>query len=224
MSATERVALDAPQKLGELTYRESKVVTGIVSGKSEWRSIQDAGFNLFYAKHPNLFEPMERIRAEVIRLTAKVIEHGFRECLVTAEEIHEQLTDELRGDIADLYNPVDPTDSRFNPDYKGGELLPIPLWPLWARNGGVEVFDEPNMVHSDDDGGGSWDQKGRKIRVRMSPRHKPKELAMKHRGVNAMVDQKGPDVHVHLHAEITQRLQGALARKARLIEGKDETK
>ncbi len=88
-------------------------------------------------------------------------------------------------------------------------------WPLWARQGGVEVIDEPNMVHSADGGGGSWDQVGRKLRVRQNSRQKTIENAMRHKAVDAMAVQK-QQVDVNLSVEVNRRLSAALEREAAL--------
>ncbi len=210
-NATDCVSEIIPAKLPNLTYRESKVVRSIVSGLSEYRAILSAGLPEFYAHHPDKFGPMPQIRAAVIRLTDALVQHTLDYGLVDAQELHEQLTDELRGDIAELYDDK-------------GELLPPKDWPMWARQGGVEVIDAPNIVHSSDGENSSWDVSGRKITVRMSPRHKSRELAAKLRAVNALVEAKtANETHVHIHAEIVEKLQGALGRKAKLIEARNVT-
>ena len=215
MSATERVrdGLDTLEsglpKIEKLTYRESRVVVGIVKGKSEAQAFRDAGFGESYALYPGQFPQIQLIRSEVERLTERVVSQNLELGLIGATEILEELTEELRGDAADLYDDND-------------QLKPMREWPLWARQGGVEIIDAPNMVPSADGGGTSWDQVGRKKTIRVVNRAKTRELAMKHRGVNAMVEAKSPELHLHLHQEITQRLQGALARKQRLIEGKTD--
>lgn len=213
------VQQSAVRKFEALTYRESKYIVERSKGATKHAALLAAGFTHGFAHNPQRIESpevLEAIEAYREELKERVVNVG----LVDAVELHEQCTDELRGDFGDLYNPIDPMDSRFNPGYKSGELLPIPLWPEWARKGGVEIIDEPNMVHSDDDGGGSWDQKGRRIKVRMVPggRQKTRELVAKLKSVNALVDQKGPELHLHLHQEITQKLQGALKRQARLVD------
>ena len=225
MGASESVPLLAVGKVQSLTYRESKVVEFVLNGKTEGEALRLAGFGICYSGHPNRFPAIDKIRAEVARLQERVSTEVLELGLVNAVELHEQASDELRGSLSELYNPRDPLDPRFNPSFTAGDLLPIDLWPMWAQQGGVEVLDEPNMVHSDDDGGGSWDQKGRRIKVRMVPGHrlKVREFAAKLKTVNALVEAKSGDVNINIvHAQITQKLQGALARQAKLIEGKAE--
>ena len=187
-----------------LTYREARYVRErVVNDKTRGQALLAAGFSVPLSKHPDYVETPEML-AEVERLRAELVDAALHLALIDGIEIHQQLTDELRGDIADLYT-------------EAGELKPVKDWPMWARNGGVEVLDEPNMVHSADGGDSSWDQQGRRIKVKMGSRAKTRELAMRHKGVNAMVSDKGADVHVHLHAEIIERLQGARAREAKLL-------
>ncbi len=139
-------------------------------------------------------------------LSEKILTLG----LVDAVEIHEQLTDEIRGDLADLYSDT-------------GELLPIKEWPLWARQGGVEVTDEPNMVHSADGGGGSWDQVGRKIRIRAGSRQKTIENAMSHKAVDAKAAQKqNIDVQVTVSAEEQREMAAMARRRSKVIDVKAE--
>lgn len=189
----------------KLTYRQARVVRALVEGtKTKGDILRDCGFPESLALSPSKIITPE-LQAECDRIQAALVEYQLDHALIDATEILEQLTDEARGDLADLYDDQ-------------GEPLPIKQWPLWARLGGVEFVDEPNMVPSGDGEGKSWDQVGRKIRIIGKPRTKTRELAMKHKGVNAMVEAKSPDLHVHLHAEITEKLQGAMARKERIIE------
>ncbi len=201
-----------------LTHREARFARARIEGKDERNALLAAGFSYWQAKSPPNIPGIERMRAGVEAMQQVLVAQTIELGLVDAVELHERLSDEYRGDLAELYNPLDPTDPRFNPSYAGGELLPVLLWPMWARNGGVEFVDEPNMVHSDDNGGGSWDQKGRKVKLASKPRHKTAELLMKHKGVNAMVQEKTGDVHLHVHNQIVEALQEARQRQSRLIE------
>jgi phage terminase small subunit len=157
-----------------LTFREARIVKELIAGKCDRQAILAAGFSTHLADHPSwLISPQMR---DLVRVAQQELtRHAFDQGLMDAEEVHQQLTDELRGDTADLYDDK-------------GELLPIKDWPMWARQGGVEIIDEPNMVHSADEGDASWDQVGRRIKIRVVNRAKSRELLMKHKGVNAMVD------------------------------------
>ncbi len=205
------LSIEQIKKGRPLTYREARYVKARIEGKNVKESMQAAGFSPGFCHTPHELPGFRAMNAEVDRLQAELSAHTIEQALVDAKEIHEQLTEELRGDIADLYD-------------EKGELLPVKDWPLWARNGGVEVLDEPKMVHSTDGKNSSWDVQGRQIKVRMGPRHKTRELAMKHRGVNAMVDQKAGDVNLTIvHNQILQKLDGALARKKALDETRNVT-
>lgn len=183
----------------KLTYRESLVVRALIDGKNKGDALRAAGFPESVATNPfRVITP--ELEAEIERVTDTLVAYQIERGLVDAAELHEQLSELVRGDIADLYDNT-------------GELLPVKQWPMWARQGGVEILDAPNMVPSADGEGKSWDQVGRKITVRATSRAKDRESLMKHKGVNAMVEAKQGDVHLHLHAEVTAKLQGALKRK-----------
>ncbi len=156
-------------KMPDMTLREARYVNAAVNGESDYKALRQAGWSHDLAAHPARVIT-EEMRAEVERLRGELVANTIQTGLADAIEIHESLTDELRGDLAELYNPRSPLDPRFNPAYEAGKLMAIEDWPLWARQGGVEVTDDP-------DG----------LRVRAGSRAKAKELLMKHRGVDAMV-------------------------------------
>ncbi len=201
-----------------ITHRESRFLAARIRGLNEHKALREAGFPEWMAHNPERLNTMPQLREILANYESKMAKHTLEEGLLTAIELHEQLTSEIRGDIAELYNPTDPTDPRYNPNIAAGDILPIPDWPLWARQGGVEVLDEPNMVHSDDEGGGSWDQKGRRIKIKMSNRLKSKELAAKLKTVAALVQEKTGDTHNHLHLQIVEALQDARLRETRMLE------
>lgn len=133
------------------------------------------------------------------------------ESLIDAAEVHEQLTEELRGDIADLYD-------------EAGALLPIKDWPAWARQGGVEIIDAPNMVPSADGDGASWDQVGRKITIKLASRTKTRELALKLKAVDGLTKQGG-DVtinNIQVTAERQRKVTASRARLARVVDVEPE--
>lgn len=188
-----------------LTYREAKYVAAVIQGESKQQALLKAGFTPSMARVPQVIENDE-IKAEIERLRAELVNHALQVGLADAQEIHENLTEELRGDLAELYN-------------ESGQLKPITEWPMWARQGGVEVLDEPNMVHSVDGENSSWDQRGRKIKVRAGSRAKTKELLMKHVAVNAMVHEKAGDINVLVvTAEKARQVVGARKRLAKVID------
>lgn len=213
MSRTKAVQHSATQD-HPFTYRESVVMARIVAGDTDRRALIAAGFPMYCVGHPSTIISLE-MRAKIETMRVKLVAKTLERSLVDAVELHERLTDHMRGDVADLYS-------------EDGELLPMRDWPLWARQGGVEILDEPNMVPSADGGGSSWDQVGRRKKIRVVSRHKTEEMIGRLKAVNAFTETKSPDLHVHLHAEITSKLQGAMARKERIIEAervepKDDT-
>jgi phage terminase small subunit len=153
-----------------------------LQGLSDREALLKAGFPVWNAEHATSIIT-EEMRAEIAAKTKELVERTLEVGLIDAQEILEQLTDELRGDVADLYD-------------EEGNLKPVHDWPMWARQGGIEFIDEPNMVHSADEGGASWDQMGRRIKILGRNRAKTRELAMKHKGVNAMVEAKQGDVNI----------------------------
>ncbi len=194
-----------------LTSKERLYVRYRIEGLEKKQAALKAGFSPSMAHNatwrietPEMLAMIESAQKE---LTARAVERG----LVNSVEILEVLTDEIRGDLADLYSDT-------------GELLPIKEWPLWARQGGVEVTDEPNMVHSADGGGGSWDQVGRKIRIRAGSRQKTIENAMQHKAVDAKVKQHGDTniVIVTPEQQRQSRLERARQRLTEVIDVKAE--
>lgn len=167
-----------------LTYRESRVVRAIIEGSTKADALRLAGFPESIAMSSSKIITPD-VQSVVDEMQAALAQYQLDHALIDATEILEQLTDEARGDLADLYDDQ-------------GEPLPIKQWPLWARLGGVEFVDEPNMVPSGDGEGKSWDQVGRKIRIIGKPRTKTRELAMKHKGVNAMVQAPAAAVTVNV--------------------------
>lgn len=191
-----------------LTAREARYVTARIQGLSRRQAAKSAGFPDWIQKEPSIIESPE-VDSAIEKYTQELVDHALAQGLVDAKEIHEQLTDELRGDLAELYDEND-------------QLRPVKDWPLWARQGGVEIIDEPNMVHSKDGGGSSWDQQGRKKIVRFTNRSKTRELAMKHKAVNAMV-QANTNIDVNIAvvtAEQARELSAAQKRLARVVEAK----
>ena len=212
MSATER----ALPKFAPLTYRESKYVVERSKGTTKYDALIAAGFTPGIAHNPQRVESAEVIAA-IENYRAELAENVVQLGLIDATEIHEYLTDALRAKVSDI--------RRDN-----GSFIPTSEWPdIWQRMweaGDVEVetLTERSSDGATKDKRGGWDGIGTvtKVKIKFSSRAKLLELAMKHRGVNAMVEAKSPELHLHLHQEITQRLQGALARKQRLIEGKTD--
>lgn len=206
-------SLEIPAKLPTLTYRESKVVTALIDGKTEAEAFRLAGFGEFYATHANKFPAIEAIRNQVALLTDKLVEHAFEEALVDAGEIHDYLTRAVRADMRDIRND----DGSFKPQNEWP-----PIWGQMMEAGDCEIEKLFERSQDGEEKGkrGGWDQIGTvtKVKLKFGSKVKYLELAMKHKGVNAMVQEKTGDVHLHLQAEITEKLQAAMRRKERVIE------
>jgi phage terminase small subunit len=185
-----------------LTHREARYVRARIEGKSEHKALLAAGFSPGLAKNP-AYVVTDEMREEVERLQAALVENTLEHALVDAKELHENLSAEHRGDLAELYDA-------------DNQLLPIAEWPMWARRGGVEVIDEPNMVHSADGGGDSWDQLGRRIKVKAGSRARTAELLMKHKGVDAMVQQGTTVTNNNLMVVTAEKAREVMAAKKRL--------
>ena len=122
------------------------------------------------------------------------------QALTNAVELHQHLTDQIRGDIADLYD-------------ESGELLPVKDWPHWARTGGVQGLDvEPVMAPSKDGGGRSWDDTGKKkTKLRLAPRFDREKLLAQLKSVDALAAQK-QDINLNVQLQVEEKLRGALER------------
>ena len=137
-----------------------------------------------------------------------------RRGLLDAQELHEYLGEALRADLADIQND-------------DGTFKPLSVWPeVWRRlcdGGDVEVEFASQRSHdgATKDKQGGWDIKGevRRVRFKFTPRAKLLELAMKHKAVDAMVQQKnGPDINLTVvTAEKARQVSAARRRLARVI-------
>lgn len=144
-----------------------------LSGNTVVESLKYAGFPAWM--RAGKLADVEEIVSESVALLEQ---HAVECALIDTAELHEQVTDELRGDIAELYFSIDDIQAHKAKQYEAfcplppvvGSLKPIHDWPMWARNGGVEVIDSADGMT-----------------VRMVNRHKTRELAAKLRPVNAMI-------------------------------------
>lgn len=152
--------------------------------------------------------------AEVERIKAELTEQAREKCLADAGEIHEFLSDAFRARMSDIRND----DHTYKPRSEWPEI-----WDRLEESGEVEVTYESERSHDgeDTDGLGGWEKTGRtveKVKLKFGSKVKLLELLMKHVAVRAIQQEKGPELHLHLHQEVTAKLQGALKREARMIE------
>ena len=112
---------------------------------------------------------------------------------VNGDLILTRLSDMFNADIGDIIEPAQipnpdvPGDMCSNP--RAGSYRPIHEWPaVWRRMlSGSEVKEL--FEHSKDGEGASWDKIGELVKIKFIDPLKLIELAMKHKGVNAMVEQ-----------------------------------
>lgn len=199
-----------------MTYRESKYVAARINGATKQDAAKAAGFSVWLARNPSQMIETEEMRAQIETLTAELTESTIQAGLIDATEIHEYLSDALRADSADIKND--------DHSYK-----PLSDWPeIWRRmvEGGdvdVEYASERSHDGEDKDGAGGWDRTGTIVKVKFKFASKVKllELAMRHKGVNAMVEQKAGDVNItFVTAEKARQVGSAKKRLEKVIDVK----
>lgn len=207
---------DGSRKIArKLTYREARYIQERLKPEitTKAEAARNAGFPQWMIHEVNRVIEVGEVAALLQELRSTLAEHAIDVGLIDATEIHQYLTDAIRADWCDI-------------ELDDGTFRPISEWPpIWRQMkeaGDVEIEYESRRSHDgeDKDGLGGWDRDGivKKVKIKFASRVKLLELAMRHKAVNAMVEQKGADVHLHLHAEMTAKLQAALTREARLIE------
>lgn len=118
-----------------------------------------------------------------------------------------RLGEQADADLLDLHN-------------EDGSFKPVQEWPLVWRQmiQGIEV-EQKSVRSSDGVQAGdskSWDKTSdRIIKIKFIDRLKNLELLGRHKAIDAFVAQKSDErhLHVHVHQEVTQRLQAALHRE-----------
>jgi phage terminase small subunit len=168
-----------------------------LQGRSKSDAARAAGFTPGVVNNAGALIEVGEVKEELERLQRELVENTLEVGLADAKEIHEYLTEVLRADIRDIRND----DGTFKPQSEWPEV-----WGRLCEAGDVEV--ERSYERSKDGGDKSWDEKGTvtKVKLRFTNRAKLIELLMRHKGVNALVESKQPDVHLHLHAELAQKL------------------
>jgi hypothetical protein len=168
-----------------LTRREAIAVRARIEGKGFGASLRIAGFPPAVCHNPDdIWGP--EMHAEVARIQARLVAYQLKEALIDAEEIHCYLSDAMRATISDIRND-------------DGTYKPISEWPeIWqkmAEGGDVDIEYASERSHDGEtrDKAGGWDETGKivKVRHRFASKYKLLELAMKHKGINAMI-QPGP--------------------------------
>jgi phage terminase small subunit len=204
-----------------LTHRESKYVNARIAGKSKQQSLLIAGFSPSLAAVPFRVVTPE-METAVAEITAELVAQTIEQGLVDATEIHQYLTDAIRADMRDIRN-------------EDGSFKPQSEWPaIWGQMmeaGDVEVEYEQLTERSHDDATeekrGGWDVVGEKVvkhvKVKFCSRAKLLELAMKHKGVNAMVEPKQGDINITvITAEQARKVIDARKRLAKQLPSETE--
>lgn len=198
-----------------MTYREAKVIQHQLRGESTRKALIAAGFGPGIAANPHLVIT-EEMRTELVRLQTELVAQTLDAGLIDATEIHEYLTEALRADMRDIRND----DGSFKPQSE---------WPaIWGRmmeagDCEIETLNERSHDDATQEKRGGWDVSGTvtKVKLKFSSRAKLLELAMRHKGVNAMVEQKVGDVNILVvTAEKARQVSGAKKRLAKVIEVK----
>ncbi len=218
-----------------ITFREAHALDKIAGGMLPSEAFRQAGFGRFICEHPTAFiEANPGLKAELEKAReAAIFKIGF-----TAEHVLEELIRQYAGlivqearlegmlghDIGDLYS-----DS--------GALLGVRDWPdVWRKQLVVEIQTKEEFGRSNDgeDGEkrGGWDKAAdvknlkrestlaieRELRACKKQQVEVLELMMTHKAVDAKVQQKQGDTHLHLHAEVNARLEGARRRESKIID------
>ncbi len=193
----------------DMTLREARYVNAAVNGESDYKALRQAGWSHDLAAHPARVITDE-MRAEVERLREGLVVATIENGRINAEEIHDYLSDALRADMREIRED----DGSFKPQSE---------WPdIWGRMmeaGDIEVEYLSERSHDGEtkDKEGGWDVKGKviKVKLKFASRVKLLELAMKHKAVDAMVQQKAGDTNILVvTADQARRVAGAKKRLA----------
>ena len=196
-----------------ITYREARYIAARLNGDDMQTAVLKSGLPRWMANIPGQSVENGEVLAKLQELQARMAEHALQVGLINAVEIHEYLSDALRADMRDIRND----DGSFKPQSE---------WPdIWGRMmeaGDVEVEYASERSHdgATKDKAGGWDVKGQvqKVKLKFASRVKLMELAMKHKGVDAMVQQKQGDVNVVVvTAERAREVSAAKKRLERVI-------
>jgi len=185
--------LPTAKPLHLLTLKEQRYLKARLSGDERTVALRKAGLP-DWMRGRDLGE----VEALVVEATQALAELRFSEALIDAHEIHEYLTDAIRARMSDIRND----DHTFKPRSEWPEI-----WDRMEEAGDVDVEYEKVRSHDGEDteGLGGWETGSKvvvKVKLKFASRVKLLELAMKHRGVNAMVQpQQTTVVELHEHRD-----------------------
>lgn len=189
-----------------MTFRESRYVAARLRGLTKTAAALECGFSPSVANCAGSIVETDEIRAEVARLQAELVANTLEVGLIDAKEIHEYLTDALRADMRDIRNE----DGSFKPQSEWPEI-----WGRMMEAGDCEVETE-SVSAANEDGSVITNNVVRKVKIKTASRVKLLELAMKHKGVNALaqVDEKPANVTINV---VYQTAKPAIADNIRVI-------
>ena len=201
-----------------ITYREARYIASRLNGDDMQTAVLKSGLPKWMARLPGQYVENGEVLEKLQELQARMAEHALQVGLIDAIEIHEYLSDALRADMRDIRND----DGSFKPQSEWPEI-----WGRMMEAGDVEVEYASERSHdgATKDKAGGWDVKGQvqKVKLKFASRVKLMELAMKHKGVDAMVQQKQGDVNVVVvTAERAREVSAAKKRLERVIPVKAE--
>ena len=201
-----------------ITHREARYIQERLAGKSAYEAARAAGFSHWLAKVPGQWIEKGEVKAEIERLQAELVQHTLDVGLIDAAEIHDYLTEAIRADMRDIRNE----DGSYKPQSEWP-----PIWGRMMEAGDCEIEYESVRSYDGEDteGRGGWETGGvvRKVKLKFSSRAKLLELAMRHKGVNAMAEQKQGDINiVVVTAEKARQVAAAKKRLAKVIDIKPE--
>ena len=173
-----------------MTHREARYVSLRLQGISKKDAALKCVFTIWQAKSPSWIETPEMLEA-LAEMQGELVENALNAGLIDAAEIHDYLTEAIRADMRDIRN----NDGSFKPQSE---------WPeIWGRmmeagDCEIETLSERSHDGSTKYKAGGWDVAGTvtKVKLKFSSRVKMIELAMKHKAVNAMVEQKAGDTNI----------------------------
>ena len=210
-----------------MTYRESVVARELLAGASARDALRTAGFSEWQARCPAQIITDE-IRQTVERQTKELIANTLEEGLVTAEELHEDMSRIWRARMSEIKHRQQECPCGAAPGgCLPGAFLDIDQWPaIWQQMveaGDIEIETKSERSHDGEtkDQEGGWDRTGQitKVRYKFGAKTKWAELLMKHKGVNAMVEPKQGDINVTIvTAERQRQVAGARKRLAKVID------
>ena len=194
-----------------LRYRDQRYIKARLAGKTVVESLAIAGLPAWLRTRE--LKEVEDLVVECALLAEK---HAVECGLVDAIELHEFLTDAIRAQRSDIQND--------DLSYKPMSEWPA-IWQQMAEDGYVDIRYESQRSHDGktEDLPGGWDKTGRRIEsvsFKFGAKAKWVELAMKHKAVDAMV-QQGDKLGAGLSdlaGAINQRLTRALERESKMID------